>query len=667
MPTATAQASSPQAGKRSINQDAGDGILRATKKSRSGPSAAAPKSSSSTISFSLPHPLGVKPAGNALFASSSPSSSSRTTTLGSVAALSDELIMHILTSYDLSPAEVATLSQVSRGMRAFANSEGLWRSLFVECSDTQGKMLSWQGSWKQTLGHHLGRRRPACESRLAEYQTSQPFYSDLLYLPHRLSLLSLDRYVNKASQAGSTSIAREPATLSLTEFHRRYASRNTPVILERPADAAAIPGLGMTIDDLQRRYGEQWIRAEAIHTQVKAYADYARGYERQLRVVDSARQAADDGSSDNESGAASWYDPTTVPDESPYYLFDSELPLRMANDDGLWTVPEQIKHCPDDVYHVRAENAVQSSAASRSLVEADLFSLLSTSRPDWRWIIAGPKRSGSSWHKDPNRTSAWNTPLSGTKFWMMLPPHVTPPGVFLSQDGADITTPLSLIEWLNDFYAETKRLHGSTRNGGDGLLLEGSCGPGETMYVPSGWWHLVVNLDESVALTQNFVSLAELPHVLDFMKNKSEQISGFKFKTATEGGECEDPTVAEGQVDPRSQLYDEFVGKLREYDDKLAVWALDRLAIVEQEERQQRQQHRTADAAPVQKKKGASNNEATWWEKLKSGGGGGGGVESRGDNQTVDASVAAGAQQPQSSFSLGLEEGGEEELGDVPW
>jgi hypothetical protein len=39
----------------------------------------------------------------------------------------------------------------------------------------------------------------------------------------------------------------------------------------------------------------------------------------------------------------------------------------------------------------------------------DLFEALGEeARPDYRWLIIGPKGSGSSFHVDPNATSAWN-------------------------------------------------------------------------------------------------------------------------------------------------------------------------------------------------------------------------------------------------------------------
>lgn len=112
--------------------------------------------------------------------------------------------------------------------------------------------------------------------------------------------------------------------------------------------------------------------------------------------------------------------------------------------------------------------------------ETDLFFLLGDMRPAYRWIIIGPRRSGSNWHIDPNATSAWNGLIAGEKRWIMCPPNSPPPGVFprytlilagvsallssantlsmcidltyLSPDGAAVATPLSIMEWMNDYY-----------------------------------------------------------------------------------------------------------------------------------------------------------------------------------------------------------------------
>ncbi|KAJ1458608.1 hypothetical protein M885DRAFT_480309 [Pelagophyceae sp. CCMP2097] len=147
----------------------------------------------------------------------------------------------------------------------------------------------------------------------------------------------------------------------------------------------------------------------------------------------------------------------------------------------------------------------------------DLFSNL-CNRPDYRWLIIGGARSGSAWHKDPNATSAWNATLRGRKRWLLLPPHATPPGVRPSLDLLEVVAPLSISEWVRGFYAECRAMP---------QLVEADAGPGDVVFVPRGWWHMVVNLEDyTVAVTQNFCSPAGLSATLRLLRDAPWLVSG---------------------------------------------------------------------------------------------------------------------------------------------
>lgn len=206
-------------------------------------------------------------------------------------------------------------------------------------------------------------------------------------------------------------------------------------------------------------------------------------------------------------------------DESPLYLFDRAFAEKMDLNNEI-----------DDY-------------SPPACFGTDLFSVLGDLRPDYRWLIIGPARSGSTFHKDPNATSAWNAIIRGSKYWIMFPSSPAlppPPGVYVSDDQSEVTSPLSIAEWLLGFHAQARATPG---------CREGICYEGEVLHVPSGWYHLVLNLEPSIAITQNFIPRARLGAVLQFLRDQKQSISGFSE-------EVED-------------AYSLFVDRLREFDSEL--------------------------------------------------------------------------------------------------
>lgn len=257
--------------------------------------------------------------------------------------------------------------------------------------------------------------------------------------------------------------------LSPADFSDSWSDR--PFILTKPVRDWPVYKSWDT-DVLLSQYGNVKFRAEAVDWTLKTYLEYMR----------------------NNT------------DESPLYLFDRDFVSKM----DLAT----LKNHPSPSYW------------TPSCFGEDLFAVLGDKRPDDKWLIVGPARSGSTYHKDPNATSAWNAVLKGSKYWIMFPSSPTsppPPGVYVSEDQSEVTSPLSIAEWLLGFHAEARKTPG---------CVEGVCHEGEVLHVPSGWWHLVVNLDTSIAITQNFVPRSHLPGVLSFLKDKADQVSGFRKDVA---------------------------------------------------------------------------------------------------------------------------------------
>lgn len=178
--------------------------------------------------------------------------------------------------------------------------------------------------------------------RLAECRESNiplpNLFSDALYRPFHMSQVRLEPFVSNIPAANRI---QRFADLSSDDFNSRLFSA-TPFILTAPV--RRWPGYReWTWRSLAARYGSIRFRAESVDWRLSDYVAYM----------------------EHQS------------DESPLYLFD----------------------------HAFVEKTRGEMAAGFSPPECfgrDFFEVLGHDRPDHRWLVLGPERSGSTFHKVPS-------------------------------------------------------------------------------------------------------------------------------------------------------------------------------------------------------------------------------------------------------------------------
>jgi len=200
-------------------------------------------------------------------------------------------------------------------------------------------------------------------------------------------------------------------------------------------------------------------------------------------------------------------------DDSPLYIFD-------ANFDHDPVAAKLLRHYSVPTYF-----------------EPDLFHLVEDRRrPPYRWFLIGPERSGATIHIDPLGTSAWNTLLSGKKRWICFPPTV-PRSIV---KGREVMGPREDDEPVNYFTSIFPKIkqkavkmqvtqHDIAPIDKEAVekwkkftcCYEFTQMTGDTVFIPSGWWHAVLNLTDTVAVTQNFCSFANFEKV--WLKARSDR------------------------------------------------------------------------------------------------------------------------------------------------
>ena len=511
--------------------------------------------------------------------------------LGAFAALPDALLMRLLSGGDeddgVGAEALASLCLVSRVFRAFACHEDLWKA---EVLRRDGGAFVFRGaSWRETYRRGVSAAADragddgrddslenANDSPNIHHSRHPRIFSDALYSRH----LAMHRPLDKAWLEKETipvmrvteGVRTEAQTKALaSEFVDAYEKKNAPVILRGAcAEWEAVRNDAWSLPALRRRLTNE--NVQTFH--VGGYEVPLKNWERYCE----ASRPADEGG----SGPV---------DDAPLYLFDKNF----------------VANAPE-AFRARREGSPSGYEPPRFICSEsdDLFSLL-PNRPDYRWFIHGPARSGSLFHVDPNGTSAWNAVVRGAKRWILFNPNGSPPpGVHPSADGATVAQPVTLVEWYASFYehaypesdtesdseeeesagsdedsaaptktptpAESKKrsesskpssgfLSGKRRQKKTYDVLEGTCFAGDVLFVPSGWWHAALNLTETAAVTQNFCSPRTAPKVLRFLKRAA---------ASGKGGDASESLAADlvsglQSRDARGSLYADFLEALRKH------------------------------------------------------------------------------------------------------
>lgn len=311
-----------------------------------------------------------------------------------------------------------------------------------------------KGTWKRTC--LMPRYRDHNEKPLPDIRL-EGFYSPYMYENYYRANVSMEYF----RTIPKTTVDRRH-NLSYEEFVKEYLIPNKPVVISGHMDKWPAAS-EWTVEKLSQKYGAIRFKTDEVD---------AESHKFKMRFTDYVQYMLEN------------------QDEDPIYMFDpcfDERAPKMLKD---YRIPEYFQE--------------------------DFFAALGEDRPDFMWLVLGPSRSGSPFHVDPYKTSAWNAVFQGRKRWALYPPDVDPPGVPVeddSEDGIDYDAP----EPIKYFVEEYSRLKPSQ------LPMEIIQEPGEFIYVPSGWWHMVLNLEPCVAVTQNFCSTENFDWVINDMKLPSNK------------------------------------------------------------------------------------------------------------------------------------------------
>lgn len=235
-------------------------------------------------------------------------------------------------------------------------------------ADPDSDLPLWMGSWRSTY-------LQLPPQALATIHCNGIF-SDVIHRPFACSNIVLRNYVTAIPPSNQI-----PRLKSLT--HEDFAKNwgETPFILADYVQQWPV-SKQWDLESLKQRYAQVKFRAESVDWPFSAYYSYMRNND----------------------------------DESPLYLFDKKFAEKMdlrglPKEEPIYWPPECFG---EDLFHLLGDERPAYRWLSMCLALYGFIHcgfMTDLTLPSW--LVVGPERSGSTFHKDPNGTSAWNAVLQG--------------------------------------------------------------------------------------------------------------------------------------------------------------------------------------------------------------------------------------------------------------
>lgn len=268
-----------------------------------------------------------RPLGNLLL---STARNARNPGLGNLAILPDEILAAIFSELDA--VDALRCQGTSRAFFAFATIEAHFKLAYIKRA--KGILSTWRGSWRSTYIYDFV--KPASVDQLdalpSDSISIETVFSDVLYLPY-LAAGYDSNTVASASAFANNILRRDGRKMLAAEL------AETPMILTGLMDdwpaMSSSSVKRWSLASIAERYPETRFRAEAVLATMRDYLRYH-----------------------NDCPA----------DESPLYIFDADFVEKTCN--------------KDDGAGLGADFVVPSIFAD------DLFKVLGTERPDYRWLAS---------------------------------------------------------------------------------------------------------------------------------------------------------------------------------------------------------------------------------------------------------------------------------------